>query len=120
METKLIELRDEGTTMVVLGIKFRNVSEWDAAALSRAGYGHDEESREWYVMLADMNGGVSEAHTDPFGWRTAKHGRTLFEAHRWLRDNEFAWDSLPADGALIDVRVILGERNEPVASEIAR
>jgi len=118
METKLIELRDEGTLMVVLGVKFRDITEWDAAALARAGYGHDEESREWYVLLVNLGGGATEAFTDPFGWRTPKHGRTLFEAHRWLRDNEFAWDSLPADGALIDVRVILGERKLPAESEV--
>jgi len=44
-------------------------------------------------------------------------GRTTFEAHRWLRDTEGAWDSLPEEGGVIDVEFILGEADTPKRSE---
>ncbi len=116
METKLIEVRDEGTMMIVLGIKFRNVSAWEANALARAGYGETPANRDWYVILIPMDGGANEAHNDPYSW--GGHGRTMLNAHRWLRDTEGAWDSLPASGALLDVEYILGETSTPKTSEV--
>ena len=118
MQTKIIELRDEGTMMIVLGIKFRDLSFWDEKALWRAGYSGREEGREWYVVLVPLDGGVDTAKSDPWSWLDEGRGRTLFEAHHWLRDEPGAWDSLPQDGALIDVRVILGERDTPAESEV--
>ena len=41
----------------------------------------------------------------------------MFEAHRWLRDTEGAWDSLPEEGGVIDVEFILGEAYTPKRSE---
>jgi len=114
METKIIELRDSGTTLIVLAAKFRGLDVWEQWAVARAGYGQTEEDREWYVLIVPLDGGAEEAHTDPHDW---KHSRTIYTAHRWLRETPDAWDSVPASGGLIDVQVLLGETRTPKVTE---
>jgi hypothetical protein len=116
METKIIEIRDEGTRIIALGLKFRGLNEWEKDALFCAGYGATDDDREWYVVLMPLNGGVETARCDPYGWP----GRTMHEAHKWLRDERGAWDSLPFSGAVLDVQYLLGETDAPKTSELRR
>jgi hypothetical protein len=116
VEVKLLEVRDSGTTIICLAAKFLDLTEWEKWAVGRAGYGGDEGDRGWYVLLCPLNGGTDHAFTDPYDWNTARGGRTMFEAHKWLRDTDGAWDSL-GGGDVLDVEFILGERSEPKESE---
>ncbi len=120
MEAKIIEVRDEGTVIVCLGVKFRDLTEWQARAIEHSGYGFTDEGRDWYVLLVPLNGGAHEAYTDPYKWHESRGSRTLFKAHLWLRDTGGAWDSLPAEGGVIDVQFVLGETPAPKSSEFLR
>lgn len=109
IQTKTFEVRDEGTMIVVL------------ASRLHVGSGATPQERMWrrrgfrgeVTLLWPLSGG--EQTYDPFYW----HGHansTLFEAHRHIRE---CWDDLE-DGALIDVEVLLGLRDEPKTSEFQR
>lgn len=118
METKIIEIRDEGTRIIALGIKFRDLNEWEEDALFCAGYGATQDDREWYVVLMPLDGGVETAQCDPYKW--FGRGRTMHEAHKWLSDEPGAWDSLPMSGAVLDVQYFLHETDVPKTSELRR
>jgi len=77
----------------------------------------DPPHTETTYVLGWPKGSRLSATTDPYFWRTNRGGRTMFEAHRWLRDTEGAWDSLPEEGGVIDVELILGEADTPKRSE---
>jgi hypothetical protein len=118
MDCKLVEVRDEGTTIICLAIKFQAYSEWDAWALQRCGYGmphnwSQNEAWDHYTLLIDMTDGHPRAATDPYDW----HDRTMHAAHKWFRMAPDAWDQLPYSGAVLDVEYILGEKEQPKASE---
>ena len=101
-ETKFFELRDEGTFVPLVAIRVRAGGGRVGALARRAGYRDS-------VLVTSLNGG-RKAHADPY----AHGGRTLVAAHHYIKEQ---WDRL-IDGALIDVRVILGEESEPCQSEL--
>jgi len=116
MDTRIIEIRDSGTTIICMASKFGALSSWEEWAVARSGYGSDMESRGWYVILWPMDGGSSLCTTDPFDWPASRGGRTMFEAHRWLRDTA-DWENIKS-GSVVDVEFLLGETDEPKKSEI--
>jgi hypothetical protein len=112
IETKLFELRDEGTFIPAIASRMRSSLTRDLedctrerALLRRAGYSEDSEP---LVLLTSANGGRS--HYDAYDWGS----RTWTPAHLYIADN---WDALKS-GDLIDVRILLGESSTPCATEL--
>lgn len=105
-ETKVVEIRDRMTMVVGLATRVEGggLTRIDRL-LRRAGYGDYP-----MVVLAKVNGGCREAHDDPYSW----NDRTMLTAHIALQNN---WDAY-CDGALLDVRVLLGETATPCESEV--
>jgi len=100
MEIKLFEIRDEGTCVPAMAV---GVSGDDGPILRRAGFG--EVPCVVLTMLA-----TARTEWDPFAWGPA---RTMGPAHRYICDH---WADLES-GAVVDVRVILGETTTPAAAE---
>ena len=109
MEQKLIEIRDDGTTMVCMAIAMNEPAnqreEW---FLNRAGYNMDYDR---CIMLGPLRGGDSRNpwSYDPY----ERGGRTMREAHFWIIKN---WDEIKS-GDEVDVEYILGETDVPKTSE---
>jgi hypothetical protein len=103
MEQKWIEIRDRGTFIPALALRFTGDAHWLAR---RAGFGEHTP----YVVLINLV--KMEAQYDAFAWTYA---RTMRCAHAWLNEH---WDE-QADGGVLDVEFILGERGTPKASERA-
>ena len=116
MQTKTLEIRDRGTFIAALAIrfvfqeheaKFRETlaNEGEAAAKPhaavcrlwhRTGYGPGVGSYVIMMKLADCR-----AANDPYEWGN----RTMTVAHDYVRGH---WDEL-TDGDVVDVEFILGE-----------
>jgi hypothetical protein len=106
MQTKLFEIRDSMTCLLVLCVKPWSKDMDDVRAmfeherkyrmLWRSGY---KEARS--VIMTRLAEPSAGCHNDPFEWRD----RTLHASHVYIEQH---WDELP-DGAMIDVRVALGE-----------
>lgn len=140
MTIKLIEVRDSMTCMVMAAVRldaneflrdtalaFAGVPGFSSPAstenwqreverqrwlLSRIGFGRTLEDQRQYILLWDLVAGASSY--DPFDWGSS---RTQPTVHHWLlADNGKNFDTLQ-DGAVVDVRVILGEQDEAVESE---
>ncbi len=110
MEIKLLEVRDEGTTIPVICIQpvGRNAAEdW---MLARSGYSSNRRSQSQYVIMAYLDGAEHFATCDPYDW---ENGRTLREAHNYIIDH---WDELES-GAVVDIEYILGETRAPKTSD---
>lgn len=93
MQTRLLEIRDRATLIPALAIQ---VSAADGPIMRRAGFG--DVPMVYLLMLA-----TQECQYDSFAWGPA---RTMGVAHRYI---ETAFDDL-ADGDVVDVEFILGER----------
>jgi len=108
IEAKLLEVRDDGTTVPVLALATdgTDLSVAERWPWNRAGYSVGYP----YVLLARIDGGAGEITCDPHGWEV---GRTLIVAHRHIKEH-FA-EIEP--GAVIDVEFILGERAAPKVPE---
>jgi len=98
MITKLLELRDQHTSIQALAIQ---VSGQDGYLMRRAGF---QSPMVYLLKLA-----TQECRYDPWSWGD----RTMHTAHRHI---EATFDDL-ADGAVIDVEFILGETDAPKVSE---
>lgn len=109
-QVKLIEIRDEGTFIPAMAIKFDSQTEHERWFLSRAGYGKEILVQQEYVLLATIDGARMEIQHDPYEW---KHGRTMPNAHKWLLDN---WH-LIRSGDVLDVQFFLGETATSKVSE---
>lgn len=111
-ETKVIEIRDEGTCIPALAVRLVGGFETRVGRLlRRAGYSPEEQRPKGFpacVLLTRANGGRSEY--DPYEWGD----RTWSTAHHWLTEH---WDDIE-DGGLVDVRVALGESATPCESEV--
>ncbi len=108
MNIKLFEIRDVGSFVPVMCIKFHATNESERYLLARSGYGSNVDDQSRYVLLFglhDCKGGYSE-----YG-----HGgnRTRSVAHKYIIEN---WSALES-GDLIDVEFILGEQKTKKESE---
>lgn len=124
MHVKLFEVRDDATCIAAIGIrpgagdlieemvggavardKIRTRLETRRFLLGKAGFSGDHHA----ILFGPLQGG--EMHADLYDW--APNPRTMRVAH-FMVDRD--WATL-ADGAIIDVRVELGERASPVKSD---
>ena len=106
MKTKCIEIRDWATCIPVLAIKMEAANPIEAAFLwRRCGYPQDGST----VVLMKLDS--QEASYDPYWW---SDGRTMGNAHLWITAH---WDEIK-EGSVVDVRLILGEEQEPATPEV--
>ncbi len=103
MTIKLLEIRDDGTTIPAMAIEVSGADGW---LMRRAGFG--EQACIYLVMLA-----TQQCSYDPYGW-TGK-GRTMRIAHNHIREE---WRYLTS-GDVVDVEFIQGETAAPKVSEQA-
>lgn len=106
LDAKTFEIRDRATFIPVIAVKMVGLTEEDIYLLRRAGFG----IRGSHPFVVLMRFHSDEAHYDPFAW---PNRRTLTTAHQYITEN---FDSLQS-GDVIDVQYILGETNDPKASE---
>lgn len=103
-ETKLFEVRDEGTCISVLAVRIRHdpAQVRGSWIVGRVGY------RGTYVLLTNLTDRQTE--TDPNEWT---RGRTLRLAHRIILTH---WNALE-DGELVDVRPFADKASHPCETE---
>lgn len=104
MKIKMIEIRDRATLIAAVAIKMEADGEAQERFLGRCGYPWDGAVVA-LLRLDDMRG-----HVNPDDWS----GRTMPAAHQYVYDN---FDTLE-DGQVVDVEVILGEKDTPKEPEI--
>jgi hypothetical protein len=108
IESRVLEVRDEGTFIGVLAIRMLGVNPVQQYYFRRAGYPADGSS----IMLMMLSDG--KATNDPYSWGDLQMGpRTLPVAHNWIIDH---YDEL-SDGDVVDVQVLLKETSSPKVSE---
>ncbi len=114
METKALEIRDEGTFIPALAVDMNPtcteghpdyVTEAQRYLLRRCGYPCDGQPN---VILTRLDGN-GQATNDPYAWG----GRTWPVAHNYIIAH---WSDL-RDGDVVDVSFILGETAKPKVSE---
>lgn len=124
MQVKLFEVRDHATCIVAIAIrpgagdlieemvmgaspraKIRTRLETRRFLLGVAGFSGNGHA----ILFGNLRGGAM--HTDPYAW--PPDARTMRAAHFMI---ERDWNGLE-DGAVVDVRVELGERDAPVESD---
>lgn len=110
MTTKLFEVRDDGTLIVVLAAQLNPGNDDERKLLARAGYGTRATDQSEYVFLCNLNGSQQAGHYDPFSWQN----RTMREAHRHIVKNFGDLENCQ----VIDVEYIIGVRAEPKKSEV--
>lgn len=108
MQTKVIEIRDEGTFIPALAVDMNPACEAERYLLRRCGYACDGEPN---VILTRLDGS-GRATNDPYDWE-GQGARTFPIAHNWIIEH---WDELK-DGDVVDVSFILGETKAPKVSE---
>jgi hypothetical protein len=102
-ETKLFEIRDDGTHIPAVAVKLTPSSnDWDYP-IRRAGF-----TTHPGVMLAKI--ATNGSSIDPYGWKGC---RTMTTAHVYIENN---WDTLKT-GDVIDVEFVAGIRTVPKRSE---
>lgn len=105
MIAKCIEIRDEGTCIPALAIRMRAANDVQDRFLRRCGY--PPESMAVVLMrLTDQR-----ATSDPYEWVGS---RTMIAAHLYIEEH---FDRL-TEGAVVDVRVLLGETQHSAPAEI--
>ena len=107
METKLFEIRDRGTLIIVLCVDMNPTSEYQRKALRQYGYPCSGAPN---IMLTHANGG-KRASNDYYDWGD----RTYRTAHQYITEN---W-KIMKEGDVVDVEFILGETLQPKTSEFA-
>ena len=103
VETKLLDIRDDGTRIPVLAIRIdpREAYEGDWDVLNRAAIRSDK-----VLLLTKLS--HYEQHDEPHQWAQTG-GRTMKVAHQHMIDH---WDEL-VSGQVVDVEFILGETAWP-------
>lgn len=106
METKVLEIRDEGTFIAALAVNMNSTRETERYLLRRCGYPNDGRPN---ILLTRLSANGTPAWNDPYAWG----GRTFPVAHQYIIEH---WDDL-TDGDVVDVSFILGETETPKVSE---
>lgn len=109
METKILEIRDDGTFIPVLCVNMNPTADMSGEAiyyLTRVGYPCDGRPN---ILMTNLAADGSPAWNDSYAWG----GRTRPVAHNYIIEN---WTHLK-DGDVVDVEYILGERELPKISE---
>lgn len=106
MQTKILEIRDEGTFIGVLCVDINPDNEAQRYHMRRVGYPCDGAPN---VVVTRLSADGQPATNDPYHWG----GRTMPVAHDYIIKN---WPSLN-DGDVVDVQFILGETSTPKTSE---
>lgn len=107
METKLLEIRDEGTLIIALCTNMNPVTDYQRHALRRYGYPCDGRPN---IMLTHATGG-KRATNDPYHWED----RTYRTAHNFITER---WAELN-EGDVVDVEFILNETACKKTSQVA-
>jgi len=105
MKAKALEIRDHGTFIPALAVDMNPADDAQRYLLRRCGHSCDGSPN---VIITRLDGS-GQATNDPYAWS----GRTWPNAHDWIIRH---WNELK-DGDVVDVRVILGETQEPAVSE---
>jgi hypothetical protein len=105
MKTKLLEIRDRATCIVVLCVDMNPDTDIQRSALRSLGYACDGEPN----IMMTYAGGEKKATNDPYFWGD----RTMTVAHNAIIDT---WKTLK-DGDVVDVEFILGETKTKKISE---
>lgn len=106
MITKRFEVRDRATMIPVIAISLQPSSSAEVQFNEAGGFG----TGVGYCILIHVEG--QQSSYDPYKW----NNRTMFNAHQYIKEH---FNELP-DNSVVDVRVILGEAEEPAESEIWR
>jgi len=106
MQTKLFEVRDKGTLIVVMASQAVGETDQENWLLRRMGYGAPAPDM---VIMTGLVSHPDKSTYSPYDWGN----RTRQVAHQYIIDH---WDSLET-GAVIDVEFILEETTEPKQSE---
>lgn len=106
IETKILEIRDQGTFMPMIAINMGNVRNTKEVQylVRSAGYGYNT-----CILLIDPQGRRGASY-DPWQWTGS---RTLKIAHQQIIED---WDDL-CDGDVIDVEYILKETTKKKRSQ---
>lgn len=108
MQIKLLEVRDRATFIPVFAFDANArgaESEAQRYLLRRSGFGEDR-----LIIVARLDGGRGLMTCAAYDWTGS---RTMRVAHQFIQEN---WDTL-ADGDVVCVEHILGERETPKISE---
>lgn len=109
-QTKIFEIRDSGTFIPSLAVRFKPTTESERYLIARAGYGRSVDEQSNYVLLLRISGEQLTGSCDIYGHGDA---RTFPVAHKHIIEN---WERLRT-GQVIDVQFLLGETTEPKVSE---
>ena len=104
MDIKYVEIRDHATCIPAVAFRMKPSDPIAKAFMERCGYPLDGHG----VILMEL--WHQRATSDPYFW----NDRTYLTAHNHIIDK---WDNIE-DGAVVDVRVILGERNTTASPEV--
>lgn len=103
MQSKLLEVHDEATTLIVMATRPEYGDPAEAWCWGREGFADGTR----YTMITYVTKGIT--HYDPYNWGS----RTLFEAHQHIAKH---FDTLKT-GDVVDVEYIIGKRMSPKLSE---
>ena len=109
MQTKMIEIRDRGTTIAALALEMRPTDSHEARFMRHCGFPADGSS----VILMSLYD--QKATNDPYEWAALGKGiRTFQIAHDYILNH---WGEIQ-HGQVIDVEHVLGEKVAPKTAEI--
>ena len=107
MQAKALELRDEGTCIMLLAVNMNPMNPQQRPLLRRCGYPCDGRPN---ILITNLSANGTPAWNDPYAWGS----RTYPVAHKYIIEH---WDELE-DGSVVDVSYILGETTAPKVSEL--
>ena len=110
IETKILEVRDSATCLVVFAMRVCDPQDKnERRLLAHAGYGESFTSQKNYVFLSsNLKGGLHQGrlHNDIYDW--GQNHRTMINAHQYIKENWLALE----DGSIVDVEHFLGETED--------
>lgn len=99
MITKMFEIRDRGTCIVVVASKLQSKVIVESRLLERAGF---SENGFPLILLTHLE--YFQTNWDPYKW----DNRTMIEGHKYIQNH---FDELNT-GDVVDIEFILGETDE--------